>query len=51
MNIYMYTYIAMIGTSDQSCWLAEACKILIVLLPTTRDRFKLQQIVYIVWHN
>ena len=22
----------MIGTSDQSCWLAEACKILILLL-------------------
>ena len=22
----------MIGTSDQSCWLAEACKILLVLL-------------------
>ena len=24
--------IAMIGTSDQSCWLAEACKILLLLL-------------------
>ena len=24
--------IAVIGTSDQSCWLAEACKILILLL-------------------
>ena len=24
----------MIGTSDQSCWLAEACKILLLLLPT-----------------
>ena len=23
----------MIGTSDQSCWLAEACKILLLLLP------------------
>ena len=23
--------IAMIGTSDQSCWLAEACKILLLL--------------------
>ena len=22
----------MIGTSDQSCWLAEACKILLLLL-------------------
>ena len=25
--------IAVIGTSDQSCWLAEACKILLLLLP------------------
>ena len=25
----------MIGTSDQSCWLAEACKILLVLLLET----------------
>ena len=24
----------MIGTSDQSCWLAEACKILLLLLLT-----------------
>ena len=24
----------MIGTSDQSCWLAEACKILLLLLGT-----------------
>ena len=24
--------IAVIGTSDQSCWLAEACKILVLLL-------------------
>ena len=24
--------IAMIGTGDQSCWLAEACKILLLLL-------------------
>ena len=24
--------IAVIGTSDQSCWLAEACKILLLLL-------------------
>ena len=24
----------MIGTSDQSCWLAEACKILLLLLTT-----------------
>ena len=28
-----YDSIAMIGTSDQSCWLAEACKILLLLLP------------------
>ena len=27
-----YDSIAMIGTSDQSCWLAEACKILLLLL-------------------
>ena len=26
----------MIGTSDQSCWLAEACKILL-LLPASRN--------------
>ena len=26
----------MIGTSDQSCWLAEACKILLLLLLLTR---------------
>ena len=24
----------LIGTSDQSCWLAEACKILLLLLST-----------------
>ena len=29
---YLYDSIAMIGTSDQSCWLAEACKILLPLL-------------------
>ena len=23
--------LAMIGTSDQSCWLAEACKILLLI--------------------
>ena len=28
----LYDSIAMIGTSDQSCWLAEACKILLLLL-------------------
>ena len=28
----MTLYIAVIGTSDQSCWLAEACKILLLLL-------------------
>ena len=29
----------MFGTSDQSCWLAEACKILLLLLLTeTRSR-------------
>ena len=27
-----YDIIAMFGTSDQSCWLAEACKILLLLL-------------------
>ena len=25
----------MVGTSDQSCWLAEACKILVLLLQFT----------------
>ncbi len=25
--------IAMIGTSDRLCWLAETCKILLLLLP------------------
>ena len=29
---HMTLYIAVIGTSDQSCWLAEACKILLCLL-------------------
>ena len=24
--------VAMIGTSDQSCWLAEACTVLLLLL-------------------
>ena len=28
----MYDIIAIIGTSDQPCWLAEACKILLLLL-------------------
>ena len=27
----------MIGTSDQSCWLAEACKILLLLVDPTED--------------
>ena len=27
----MTLYIAVIGTSDQSCWLAEACKIFLLL--------------------
>ena len=27
----MTLYIAVIGTSDQSCWLPEACKILLLL--------------------
>ena len=26
-----FDIIAMIGTSDQSCWLAQACKILVLL--------------------
>ena len=26
--------IAMIGTSDRLCWLAETCKILLLLLPS-----------------
>ena len=28
-----YDVIAMIGTSDQSCWLAEACNFFLLLLP------------------
>ena len=28
----------MIGTSDQSCWLAEACKILLLLLHTSQKK-------------
>ena len=39
----------MIGTSDQSCWLAEACKILLLLLlladTTCRHRFSLDRMV------
>ena len=31
-SIWYAHIIAMIGTSDQSCWLAEACKILLLLL-------------------
>ena len=27
----MTLYIAVVGTSDQSCWLAEACKVLLLL--------------------
>ena len=29
----------MIGTSDQSCWLAEACKILLLLEGTFHEQF------------
>ena len=38
MHTYTHTFInildmiAIIGTSDQPCWLAEACKILLLLL-------------------
>ena len=28
----LFDIIAMVGTSDQSCWLAKACKILLLLL-------------------
>ena len=31
----------MIGTSDQSCWLAEACNILLLLLVTVYISLKL----------
>ena len=34
LHLCTYDIIAMIGTSDQSCWLAEACKALLLLLPT-----------------
>ena len=30
--------IAIIGTSDRPCWLAEACKILLLLLAADTDR-------------
>ena len=30
----------MIGTSDQSCWLAEACKILLLLLLLPYNYFR-----------
>ena len=39
MTTYAFGIIAMIGTSDQSCWLAEACKILLLLLQASCYRF------------
>lgn len=30
---HVHMIVRMIGTSDQSCWLAEACKVLLLLLP------------------
>ena len=33
----------MIGTSDQSCWLAEACKILLLLLRQVRPNSAIAQ--------
>ena len=35
--------IAIIGTSDQPCWLAEACKILLLLLPLRNTHIALCQ--------
>ena len=31
-GVVKYDIVAMIGKSDQSCWLAEACQILLLLL-------------------
>ena len=45
MHTYTHTFInildmiAIIGTSDQPCWLAEACKILLLLIEQV-DSFK-----------
>ena len=43
--------IAMIGTSDQSCWLAKACKILLLLLLLTRTRAAWQQPLWLLQLN
>ena len=36
----------MIGTRDQSCWLAEACKILLLLLLSQQSATKMSQVFH-----